>query len=56
MDTSTEEFSKDVDYIQLRQHSVQWSSFDKEVVSFRYHTYEGLCVHISYSGGHCAWS
>jgi hypothetical protein len=56
MDTSTEVFSKDVDYIQLRQHNVQWPSFAKAIVSFRCHTCEGLRGHISYRGGHRAWS
>jgi hypothetical protein len=56
MDTSTEEFRKNVDYIQLRQHSVQWPSFAKATVSFRYHTCEGFRGHISYRGGHCAWN
>jgi hypothetical protein len=55
MVTSTEEFSKDVDYIQLRQHSVQWPSFAKTIVNFRYHICEGLCDYISYRGGRCAW-
>jgi len=56
MDTSAEEFTKDVDYIQLGQHSVQWPSFAKEIVSFWYHTCEGLRVFVSYRGGHCTWS
>jgi hypothetical protein len=45
-----------VDYIQLRHHSVQWPSFAEAIVSFRYHTREGLRGHVSYRGGQCAWS
>ena len=56
MDTSTEEFIKNVDYIHLGQYSVQWPSFVKERASFWYHKCEGLHGHISYRGGHCAWS
>lgn len=55
MDTSTEEFIKNVDYIHLGQYSVQWPSFVKEIASFWYHKCEGLHGHISYRGGHCAW-
>ena len=56
MYTSTEEFSKDVDCIQLRQHSVKWLSFAKTIVSFRYHTCEEIRGHIGYRGGQYAWN